>query len=171
MRVLITGVARSWRRSDARFQQIAADLTNNLDVRRTVEEAGDIDVPAHVLGGFAGGAPVAQTGDETRDQMMNLNLRSAFLVFRAALSRMLERRRGRMDAAGSKGGVKPGSGVTANLVMPSTIDTEANRAAMPKADFSKWVQPASTAKVVSWLASDAAPDVSGPVVPVYGDAS
>jgi NAD(P)-dependent dehydrogenase (short-subunit alcohol dehydrogenase family) len=60
------------------------------------------------------------------------------------------------------------TGVTANIVMPSTIDTEANRRAMPKADFSKWVRPESIAKVVVWLASDDARDVNGAVAPVYG---
>ena len=160
------------------------------------DEAGDVDALIHVMGGFAGGTPVAETGEETWDQMMTVNLRSAFLVFRAVLPGLLARDRGRIIAVGSRMGVEPApgfsaygvskaglvylirtlamelkqTGITANIIMPSIIDTDANRAAMPKADFSKWVPPASIAKVVSWLASDAAQDVNGAVVPVYGKA-
>jgi NAD(P)-dependent dehydrogenase (short-subunit alcohol dehydrogenase family) len=192
----VTGVARSWRSADPRFHQIAAELTIGGECLRMTNEAGDVDALVHVLGGFAGGTPLADTTEESWDQMMNLNLRSAFLVFRAVLPRMLERDRGRIIAVGSRAGVEPASGfsaygvskaglvhlirtlalelkdtgITANVVMPSTIDTDLNRAAMPKADFSKWVTPASIAKVVSWLAGDASQDVSGAVVPVYGKA-
>jgi len=62
------------------------------------------------------------------------------------------------------------SGITANVVLPSTIDTPANRRAMSKADFSKWVSPESIAKLLMWLASDEAGDVSGAVIPIYGRA-
>ena len=115
-------------------------------------------------------------------------------MFRAALPPMLRKNHGRIVAVGSRVGVEPvrglsaygvskaglvhlvrtlavelkETGVTANIVLPSTIDTEANRRAMPKADPAKWVQPASIAKVVVWLASDDARDVNGAVVPVYG---
>src|SRR6476659_2411027 len=113
------------------------------------QEAGPVDALVHVLGGFAGGTPVAQTPEETWDEMMNVNLRSAFLVFRAILPGMIERGRGRVVAVGSRAGVEPApklsaygaskaglvylvqtlalelkqTGITANLVMPSTIDT------------------------------------------------
>lgn len=192
----VIGVARSWRTPDSRFQQIAADLTDAAAAGRAAGEAGAVDVLAHVLGGFAGGAPVARTDGDTWDRMMNVNLRSAFLVFRAVLPGMLERGSGRIVAVGSKGGVDPvpglsaygvskagllylvrtlalelkGTGVTANVVLPSTIDTQANHAAMPTADSKKWVPPASIAKVVSWLASGDARDVNGAAIPVYGDA-
>jgi NAD(P)-dependent dehydrogenase (short-subunit alcohol dehydrogenase family) len=61
------------------------------------------------------------------------------------------------------------AGVTANVILPGTMDTPANRAAMPGSDFSKWVQPANVASLAVWLASDAAKDVNGAVIPVYGD--
>jgi NAD(P)-dependent dehydrogenase (short-subunit alcohol dehydrogenase family) len=192
----VAGVARQWRSPDSRYQQIAADLSSGDGYRQMAAEAGDVDVLIHVMGGFAGGKPVADTSEETWDQMMNLNLRSAFLVFRSVLPRMLERRRGRIIAVGSKVGAEPvgglsaygvskaglaylvrtlalelkGTGVTANLVLPATIDTAANRAAMPGADPSRWVKPESIASVISWLASDAARDVSGAAIPVYGEA-
>ena len=61
-------------------------------------------------------------------------------------------------------------GVTANVVLPSTIDTPANRAAMPKADFARWVTPQSIAKLLVFLTSEAAADTSGAVIPIYGRA-
>jgi NAD(P)-dependent dehydrogenase (short-subunit alcohol dehydrogenase family) len=61
-------------------------------------------------------------------------------------------------------------GITANVVLPSTIDTPLNRKAMPQSDFSRWVAPESIAKMLVWLASDAARDVSGAVIPIYGRA-
>lgn len=191
----VAGVARSWKAKDSRFQQIAADLSTGDGCRQMAEAAGVVDVLVHVVGGFAGGTPVGETTEETWDQMMNVNLRSAFLVFRAILP-AIQPGRGRIVAVGSRVGVEPAaglsaygaskaglvhlirtlalelkpSGITANVVMPATIDTAANRAAMPQADRSKWVTPHSIATVVSWLASDAAQDVSGAVVPVYGKA-
>jgi NAD(P)-dependent dehydrogenase (short-subunit alcohol dehydrogenase family) len=63
-----------------------------------------------------------------------------------------------------------GTGVTANVIVPSVIDTAANRAAMPKMDFGKWVQPKSIADILLWLASEHAADVNGAAIPVYGDA-
>jgi NAD(P)-dependent dehydrogenase (short-subunit alcohol dehydrogenase family) len=61
-------------------------------------------------------------------------------------------------------------GVTANVILPSTIDTPANRVAMPKVDFSRWVKPESIAKLLVFLVSDAASDTSGAVIPIYGRA-
>ncbi len=191
----VVGVARAWPQQDPNIQQIAADLTRADECRRVALAAG-AGVLVHVLGGFAGGATVADTDEDTWDKMMNLNLRSAFLMFRAILPGMIERGRGRIIAVGSRTAVEPAAGlsaygvskaglvhlirtlalelkstsVTANIVLPSTIDTPANRAAMPGADASKWVSPESIAKLVSWLASDAAQDVSGAVIPIYGRA-
>jgi NAD(P)-dependent dehydrogenase (short-subunit alcohol dehydrogenase family) len=59
-------------------------------------------------------------------------------------------------------------GITANVILPATIDTRANRTAMPNADYSKWVQPASIAALIVWLASDNGRDVNGAAIPVYG---
>jgi NAD(P)-dependent dehydrogenase (short-subunit alcohol dehydrogenase family) len=60
------------------------------------------------------------------------------------------------------------AGITANVILPGTIDTSANRKAMPSADVSKWVQPANIASLITWLAGDAGKDVNGAVIPVYG---
>ena len=196
---LVTGVARSWTQRALPIFALEADLTTDAGCRRAVEEAltsGPIDALIHVLGGFAGGGPVQETSDATWDQMMSLNLTAAFHVFRAVLPGMLAANYGRIVAIGSRTGVEPaagfsaygvskaglvalvrtlalelkGSGVTANVVLPSIIDTPANRQAMPKADPSKWVKPASIASVLTWLASRESRDVSGAVIPVYGAA-
>ena len=60
------------------------------------------------------------------------------------------------------------AGLTANVILPGTIDTPANRKAMPNADVSKWVQPATIASLIAWLAGEAGKDVNGAVIPVYG---
>lgn len=164
-----------------------------------VEQAlkqGPIDALVHLVGGFSGGSPIAETSDETWDLMMNVNVRGAFLAMRAVLKPMMEAKRGRIVAVGSRAAVEASpnfaayaiskaalvalvknvaaetkdSGITANAVLPSTIDTPANRKAMPKADFSKWVAPESIAKLLLWLVSEDAADVSGAVIPIYGRA-
>ena len=61
------------------------------------------------------------------------------------------------------------AGVTANVILPGTMDTPANRMAMPSADFARWVQPANVASLIVWLASDAGKEITGAAIPVYGD--
>jgi NAD(P)-dependent dehydrogenase (short-subunit alcohol dehydrogenase family) len=159
-------------------------------------EHGPIEALVHILGGFGGGQPIAETSDKTWDGMMTLNLRAAFCAMRAALKPMTAAKYGRIVAVGSRASVealpkfaaysvsKAGLvalvknvaaegkdlGITANVVLPSTIDTPANRQAMPKSDFSRWVQPSSIAKTLVYLASKEAGDVSGAVIPIYGRA-
>jgi len=146
------------------------------------------------VGGFAGGQTVAATDDATWQRMLDMNLNSAFYAMRAALPALLAAGRGRIVAVGSKTAIEPvatlsaygvskaglvalvrtlalelkGTGITANAVLPSVIDTPANRAADPGADFSKWVAPESIAKLILWLASDATADVNGAVIPILG---
>jgi NAD(P)-dependent dehydrogenase (short-subunit alcohol dehydrogenase family) len=184
----------------SRFMGVQADLTTAAGARSAVEqvlkEAKRIDGLLHLLGGFAGGKPVAETDDETWDRMMRLNLNAAFYTMRAVLPHMLKARQGRIVAIGSRTGVEPvaalsaygaskaglialvrtiaaevkDAGITANVVLPSVIDTPANRQAFPNADFSKWVKPEAIANLLLWLASDAAADVNGAVIPIYGRA-
>ena len=193
----VFGVARSWKGEgpeDGRFHRVEADVVQASDCRRVVEKAAPIDVLVHLVGGFGGGKPVAETDDEVWEQMLNINLRSAVHMFRAVLPQMTKVRRGRIVAVGSRAAVEPmanfaayssakaalvtlvkavaqevkDSGVTANIVLPSIIDTPANRTAMPKADFSKWVTPESISHLLAWLASAKAGDVNGAVIPIYG---
>jgi len=178
--------------------EISADLTRSDETARAVESVraryGRLDVLLHLAGGFEGGTPVAQTTDAVWSRMFDLNLNAAFYSVRAALAPMIEAGYGRIVAIGSKTAVEPvatlaaygaskaalvalvrtialevkRSGVTANVVLPSVIDTPANRAADPKADFSRWVKPESIARLLLWLASEEAADVNGAVVPIYG---
>lgn len=195
----MAGIARSWPKlPDDEFLPLVADLTldgaGESAVRWTLKRFGRLDAAIHLMGGFAGGKNVQETRIEDWDQMMNLNLRSAFLLFRAALPPLLENKSGRLIAVGSRAGATPmaglsaygvskaalhalvqtlavenqHTGITANAVLPGTIDTPANRAAMPKADTSKWVTPASIAELIVWLASDASADVNGALIPIYG---
>ena len=155
---------------------------------------GKIDVLAHLVGGFAGGQTVADTDDATFQRMFDMNLNSAFHILRAVLPHMRKAGAGRIVAIGSRAAEDPGAsvgaysaskaalvslirtvaienkdaGITANVILPGTIDTPANRAAMPGADVSQWVQPSSIAGLIVWLTGDAAKDVTGASIPVYG---
>jgi len=155
---------------------------------------GKIDVLAHLVGGFAGGQAIADTDDATFHRMFDMNLKSAFHILRAVLPHMRKAGVGRIIAIGSRAAEDPGpkvgsysaskaalvslmrtvalenkdAGITANVILPGTIDTPANRKAMAGADTSTWVQPASVASLIVWLTGDAAKDVTGASIPVYG---
>jgi len=155
---------------------------------------GKIDLLAHTVGGFAGGQSIADTDDATFSRMFDMNLNSTFHILRAVIPPMRTAGGGRIVAIGSRAAEDPGAmvgaysaskaalvslirtvaienkdtGITANIILPGTIDTAANRAAMPNADVSKWVKPESIASLIVWLAGDTANDVTGAVIPVYG---
>ena len=155
---------------------------------------GKIDVLAHLVGGFAGGQAVADTDDATFQRMLNMNLNSAFHILRAVIPPMRQAGSGRIIAIGSRAAENPGAmvgaysaskaalvslirtvavenkdlGITANVILPGTMDTPANRKDMPGADTSQWVQPASVASLIVWLASEGGKDVTGAAIPVYG---
>ncbi|MBZ5722076.1 MAG: SDR family NAD(P)-dependent oxidoreductase [Acidobacteriia bacterium] len=180
------------------FTAVAAEISSAEGARGAVDKViakfGRIDVVAHTVGGFAGGQPVAETDDATFQRMFDMNLNSAFYLLRAVIPHMRKAGSGRIIAIGSRAALEPGAGVgaysaskaalvslirtvatenkdagmTANVILPGTMDTPANRKAMPGADTSKWVQPASVASLIAWLAGDAGKDVNGAVIPVYG---
>jgi NAD(P)-dependent dehydrogenase (short-subunit alcohol dehydrogenase family) len=126
--------------------------------------------------------------------MFDLNLNCVFHILRAAVPPLRKTGTGRIIAIGSRAALEPGAGVgaysaskaamvslirtvalenkdaglTANAILPGTMDTPANRKAIPNADVSKWVQPDSVAELVVWLAGGAGKDVTGSVIPVYG---
>jgi len=164
-------------------------------VDNIVSRFGRLDVVAHTVGGFAGGQSIAETDDATFQRMLDMNLNSTFYVLRAAITAMRKTGGGRIIAIGSRAALEPGAGVgaysaskaamvslirtvalenkdkgiTANAILPGTIDTPANRKDMPTADVSTWVQPATIASLIVWLASDLGKDVNGAVIPVYGN--
>jgi NAD(P)-dependent dehydrogenase (short-subunit alcohol dehydrogenase family) len=180
------------------FVPLSVDFTKSDAVRGAVETVvrrfRKLDVLVHVLGGFAGGKSVAETDDVTWEQMRDLNLTSAFYVLRAAIPPLRKSGNGRIIAIGSLTAVQPhaglgayvtfksalatlvrtvalenkDAGLTANLILPGTMDTAANRKAMPGADPSKWVQPGVVADLALLLAEDRAAQVTGTVIPIDG---
>ncbi len=178
------------------FAALPADLSGGEAARKMAGDVmtrfGRIDALVHVMGGFAGGNSVAETDDATLDKMLDLNYRSAFFTARAVLPHM--RQGGRILAVASRQAVEPAAmvgaysaskaalvalirtialenkdrGVSANAVLPATMDTPANRAADPKADPLQWVQPAQVAALLVYLASDASAQVTGAAIPIYG---
>ncbi|MFQ6099898.1 MAG: SDR family NAD(P)-dependent oxidoreductase [Anaerolineae bacterium] len=177
---------------------VAADVTQAEGieslVEAVVERFGRVDVLLNTVGGWSGGKPVGETPVEEWNRMLALNLRSAFLLSRAVLPHMLEAGWGRVVHVSSKSAVAPrakqaayavskmglitlteviaaevkGTGVTANVILPSIIDTPANRDAMPRADPRKWVEPEHIAATMHFLCSDGAASINGARIPIYG---
>jgi len=174
------------------------DVTNPESVQRMVDQAvaawGRIDVLVNMAGGWRGGMPIHETSVETWDFVMNLNAKSVFLVCRAVIPQMLKQESGKIISVAAKSGLEGRAGtsvynasksavirltesisaevkdhgINVNCVLPTIIDTPANRQQMPKSDFSKWVKPDAMADVLVFLASDAARAIHGAAIPVYG---
>jgi len=180
------------------FVALPVDFTKAAGVDRAmgsvIDRYGRLDALVHVLGGFAGGTSVAETDDATWEQMRDLNLTSAFYVLRAAIPHLRKSGAGRIVAIGSLAAVEPhtglgayvtfksallslvrtvalenkDAGLTANVVLPGTMDTPANRKATPHADSSKWLKPADVADLVLWLADERAAHITGTAIPIDG---
>jgi 3-oxoacyl-[acyl-carrier protein] reductase len=183
------------------FVALPADLTNSTIVASAIGSLigryHRLDVLVHLLGAFAGGTPVAETDDATWEQMRDLNLTAAFYVLRAAIPHLRKSGLGRIVAIGSLAAVEPhrglgayvtfksalvslvrtvalenkDSGLTANVVLPGTMDTPANRKAMPGADFSKWLKPVDVADLILWLTDERAKHITGTAIPIDGPAT
>jgi NAD(P)-dependent dehydrogenase (short-subunit alcohol dehydrogenase family) len=177
---------------------VPADVTQADGVQALVEaietHLGRVDALLNIAGGWRSGKPVGETSLKEWDHMLALNLHSAFLLSRAVVPSMVEAGWGRIVHISSRTAVAPraksaayavskmglitlteviaaevkGSGVTANVILPSTIDTPANRASMPKADPDKWVPPQRIAATMRFLCSDAAASINGARIPIYG---
>ena len=172
------------------------DLSDPAQARRAIDAAathfGKLDALINIAGGFAF-ETVADGEEKTWQRMYALNVLTALNASRAALAHLAASGGGRIINVGAMGALQAGAGmgayaaskagvhrltealaaewkgkITVNAVLPSTIDTEANRASMPKADFSKWVRPQELAEVILFLASDAASAVTGALIPVAG---
>lgn len=183
-------------RDDVAF--VATNLIDEDSITEMAARAkavfGRVDVLANIAGGFRMGPKVADTHMADWDLMMDMNARSMFLASRAVLPMMVSQEFGKIVsvsarvAAAGKGQMAPycaskaavvtmtesmaaeyrKDGININCILPGTIDTPANRADMPNADFSTWVPPQQLADVIMFLASDAAVGVHGAAVPVYG---
>jgi NAD(P)-dependent dehydrogenase (short-subunit alcohol dehydrogenase family) len=161
-----------------------------------VAAVDDLQAVVNLVGGFFSGPLVHETTWDEFDRLLRLNLAPAFNLARAAMPRMLERGGGSFVSVSARPALKPfagaaayvtakaavlafiqaldadyrSKGIRANAILPSVIDTPANRADQPDADFSKWVQPAEIARVVRFLVSDDSAVTSGGAIPVYGRA-
>jgi NAD(P)-dependent dehydrogenase (short-subunit alcohol dehydrogenase family) len=163
------------------FTALAAEISTREGAKTLVDQVGarfgKLDVLAHTVGGFAAGQSIADTDDATFQRMFDLNLNCVFHILRATVPSLREAGNGRIIAIGSRAALEPGAGVGAysaskaamvtnqncgarkqrpgidrEAILPGTMDTPANRKAIPNADVSKWVQPDSVAELVVWLA-------------------
>jgi NAD(P)-dependent dehydrogenase (short-subunit alcohol dehydrogenase family) len=168
---------------EAAAQQLVAAL---------VAKYGKLDVMANTVGGYAAGKKLWEMEAKSMDQMLSLNLLSGYVLSRAVVPAMLKQGRGAIvniastaatNHAGSAAAYAAskaaavamidslaadlkGTGVRANSILPSIIDTEANRRAMPDADYTKWPKPENIARVILFLSSDEAIAVNGAAIPV-----
>lgn len=183
-------VAKLW--ADRPVTLVEADIAEDAGASSVAEAAPDCAVLVNAAGGFQMAGDVDQTPLEMWDALYRINLRTAVAMSRAVLPGMRQRKRGALvnvtaapalgaapgiaAYAASKAGVAlltrslqdevAADGLRVNAIVPATIDTPANRAAMPEADFASWTTPARIAEVVLWLTSDAASAVRGALVPV-----
>jgi len=183
-----------------RYMPMRHDVTSEKGCAELAAHAlrnlGRIDILVNIVGGWKGGTPLHQVSVEEWDAMITLNLKSAFLCSRAVLPSMLAQRAGRIVNISSRTAVVPvgmqaaynaakagvialtqtlseevkHNGITVNCVLPSILDTAANRAAFPKADYDWWVKPADLARVLAFLSSDGSSSITGAAIPVYGRA-
>jgi NAD(P)-dependent dehydrogenase (short-subunit alcohol dehydrogenase family) len=175
------------------------DVTEESEVRqliaRVLAKSGRLHAVVNTVGGYAGGAKLWEMETRVFDQMLALNVRSCLMLARVVIPVMLEKRSGAFVNVVSKaaldhaGGLAAyaaskaaalamtdslaeelkGTGVRVNSILPSIIDTEVNRRAMPKSDFAKWPKPQDIARVILFLCSADAKVIHGAAVPVYGN--
>lgn len=175
------------------------DVTDESAVRQFLGEIltkhGRLDVLVNTVGGYAGGTNLWELETKVFEQMMSLNVRSGYVLSRAVMPAMLKQKQGAIVNIASKAALDhgagasayaaskaaavalmdslaaevKGSGVRVNSILPSIIDTEANRKAMPGANFAVWPKPEEIARVILFLCSDDARVIHGAAIPVYGN--
>jgi NAD(P)-dependent dehydrogenase (short-subunit alcohol dehydrogenase family) len=192
----IDHAASSIKATAERIEFGGVDLTDATEARTAIDAAashfGKLDVLINIAGGFTF-ETVADGDPKTWQRMYAQNVLTALNASRAAIPHLAASRAGRIVNVGAMGALQAGAGmgayaaskagvhrltealaaewkgkITVNAVLPSTIDTAANRASMPNADFAKWVSPEELANVILFLASDAASAITGALLPVSG---
>ncbi|MGA7109805.1 MAG: SDR family NAD(P)-dependent oxidoreductase [Terracidiphilus sp.] len=175
---------------DITEEHAVAELVTDL-----VSRYGRLDAVVNTIGGYAGGIKLWELKTEILDSMLSLNLRSGYVLARAAMPIMLQQRHGSIVNVAAKAAYDHGAGAAAyaaskaaavalmdslaadtkgtgirvNSILPSIIDTAPNRQAMPDADFASWPKPGDIAQVILFLCSDAANAIHGASIPVYGN--
>jgi NAD(P)-dependent dehydrogenase (short-subunit alcohol dehydrogenase family) len=179
-----------------RVSLVQADLFEDEPAAAAVQAVPELEAVVNLVGGFASGPKVHETTSGDFVRLVRLNLEPAFRLAHAAMPRLVEREGGAFVGVSARAALRPfpgaagyaagkaallafvkaldaeykADGVRCNAVLPSVIDTPANRAATPDADFSKWVPPEQIARVIRFLVSDESAPVSGAGIPVYGRA-
>jgi NAD(P)-dependent dehydrogenase (short-subunit alcohol dehydrogenase family) len=175
---------------------LRADLFDPGEASEAVAAIEDIQAVVNLVGGFAAGGKVHETELEDFERMLRLNLLPGFNLAHAAMPKLVERGGGAYVGVSARPALRPfpgaagyitskaavlafvqaldaeyrDAGVRCNAILPSVIDTPANRESQPDADWSKWVPPQQIAKVVRFLVSEESAPTSGAAVPVYGRA-
>jgi NAD(P)-dependent dehydrogenase (short-subunit alcohol dehydrogenase family) len=174
---------------------VAEEAEVNKFIDGIVARHGRLDAMVNTIGGYVGGVKLWELDTKAFDQMLALNLRSGYALARAAVRVMLKQGSGAIVNVAAKAAIDHGAGAAAyaaskaaavamidslaedlkgtgirvNSVLPSIIDTEANREAMPKANFAKWPKPEEIARVILFLCSDDAKVIHGAAIPVFGN--
>jgi NAD(P)-dependent dehydrogenase (short-subunit alcohol dehydrogenase family) len=175
---------------------IEADLFDADQVAAAISKVDQLEAVVNLVGGFSDGPRVPETDPGDFERMLRLNVMPCFLLARAAMPSLIERGGGAFVGVSARPALRPfagaagyisskaavlalvqaldaeykGDGIRCNAILPSVIDTPANREAMPDADHSKWVPPEQIARVVRFLVSDDSAPTSGAGIPVYGRA-
>jgi NAD(P)-dependent dehydrogenase (short-subunit alcohol dehydrogenase family) len=179
-----------------RLTLVEADLMDEQAVLAAVEGVDNLGAIVNLVGGFSAPGKVHESSIEDFESQLRLNLRPAFLLARAGMPRLVSAGGGAFVCVSARPALRPfpgaagyatakagvlafiealdteyrGDSVRCNAILPSVIDTPANRAGQPDADHSKWVPPQQIAKVIRFLVSDDSLPTSGAAIPVYGRA-
>lgn len=183
---------------NSKFELIELDILQDEQllerIPKLVKKFGTIDILVNVVGGYLGGKNTNDLSEAEWDKMMNLNLKSAFLISKHVIPVMVSGKGGKIVHISSRTGQKSeggdsayaaskaglirfiesaaqefkASGININCILPTTIDTDANRKAMPNSDFSKWLSIEDLANVILFLCSSGARVINGSAIPTYG---
>ncbi|HEY7227646.1 MAG TPA: SDR family NAD(P)-dependent oxidoreductase [Nitrososphaeraceae archaeon] len=190
--------AEKLKTSNHKVELIKLDITKEEQILKTipilVEKFGTIDVLVNLVGGYLGGKSIMELGENDWTTMMDLNLKSAFLISKYVVPIMKSGKGGNIVHISSRTGLKSegydsayaaskaglirfvestsqefkGHNVNVNCILPTIIDTEANRRAMPNADFKKWLSKEDLANVILFLCSSDSKAINGAAIPTYG---
>jgi len=191
--------AEKLKSTNNKVELIKLDITKEEQILKMipilVAKFGTIDILVNLVGGYLGGKNITELGENDWETMMNLNLKSAFLISKHVIPNMKSSGNGgKVVHISSRTGLKSdgydsayaaskaglirlvesmsqefkGYDINVNCILPSTIDTDANRRAMPEADFSKWLLTEDLANVVLFLCSSDSKVINGAAIPTYG---
>jgi NAD(P)-dependent dehydrogenase (short-subunit alcohol dehydrogenase family) len=177
---------------------IKIDVTKDDEIKKLIsnifEKYGQIHILVNVVGGYIGGKNITELDELDWDKMIGINLKTAFLISRHVIPIMITNRYGKLVHVSSRTGIRAegndsayaasksglirfvesvsqevkNSNININCILPTIIDTEANRRAMPNADFTRWINPGDLSNVILFLCSDDSKIINGSAIPTYG---